>query len=294
MAPELLAPAPAPTTIRLGRLLHDHRQAHRWSLDRLAAMCGLTSRELAEMEAGLLEPDDIQMALVMEAYQAVPRWASGLPVGVKIDLDSEVVRLADAQDLTPTALGDVILAGYLHLANRGRGADMGSELAVRELDLGVLRRALALRRCEVKALVAESVLRTAAANSAPPRPHPGPASRTAIATGCMAVTIGLAAMLALTASRASSSPVTPEQAPPLVQPTLVPPVVVTRAAAPGPESTAPSAPLSDGAMVEQPDLWLPRSTTLTSTTVPVLIDGLPEGVGLIPPATIFADPTPGP
>jgi hypothetical protein len=154
------APAPAPALlvppVRLGRILHDARQAHGETLPELVRRSGLAYDEswFADLEAGRVLLDE-----------ALVRWAGAL-YGVSsseivparsqlvIDLDEGMISAGGrATALASTGEAgsvDAVLANYLALVYLLRDLPPGTPIPLREVDLTVLSQALQRDRRDLR------------------------------------------------------------------------------------------------------------------------------------------------
>jgi transcriptional regulator with XRE-family HTH domain len=135
--------------VRLGRLLHDAREAHSESLETLARRSGLAFDEewFARLEAGQVPLDEQLVRWVGDLYgvragEIVPARSQ-----LVIDLDEGAISIGNRRSPlvgAPEALtsSDQVLGNYLALVYLLRDLPPGTPIPIREFDVAVLAQAL--------------------------------------------------------------------------------------------------------------------------------------------------------
>ena len=147
------APLALVPTWRLGSLLHDARERDGRTLDELSAASDrFDASGLADLEAGARPLTDDDLQHVVALYGVDPDALVPGRSDLVVDLDQN--RLATAghsQPLAGTApTADEVLASYLSLVYTLRSTTPGTRVPLRDADLDVLARALALATPEVE------------------------------------------------------------------------------------------------------------------------------------------------
>jgi transcriptional regulator with XRE-family HTH domain len=147
------APLALVPTWRLGSLLHDARERHGRTLDEVAAASDrFDASGLADLEAGARPLSDDDLQYVVSLYGVDPDALVPGRTDLVVDLDEN--RLATAGHTQPLAgtapTADEVLASYLSLVYTLRSATPGTRVPLRDADLDVLARALALASPEVE------------------------------------------------------------------------------------------------------------------------------------------------
>jgi transcriptional regulator with XRE-family HTH domain len=147
------APLALVPTWRLGALLHDARERDGRTLAELAAASDrFDASGLADLEAGARPLTDDDLQHVVDLYGVDPDDLVPGRSDLVVDLDQN--RLATAghsQPLAGTApTADEVLASYLSLVYTLRSTTPGTRVPLRDADLDVLARALALATPEVE------------------------------------------------------------------------------------------------------------------------------------------------
>jgi hypothetical protein len=138
---------------RLGSLLSEARDRHGRTVDRLAACTDrFTAADLIAIEAGERALDDRDLEAVVALYGIDPGALVPGRTDLVVDLDQH--RLATAgytQPLAGTApTAEEVLASYLALVYTLRHAEPGTKVPLRQADLDVLARALALAEPDIE------------------------------------------------------------------------------------------------------------------------------------------------
>lgn len=138
----------------LGESLELLRLGQGRSIDDLVAASGHAALAFAAVEAGEHEYDDARLAAIVAAY-GIDRGER--PVHAVVDLERGVISVATSKRTCDEPPADRVLLDYVSLLYHQNGLRVGTELPIREIDLTVVRRALALRRDAVEQRVATMV-----------------------------------------------------------------------------------------------------------------------------------------
>jgi len=136
---------------RLGSLLRQARLAAGSEIDDFAARGEFGVVDLDDIENGRRSVDDSTLATLLSLYGIED--AGLLPARSRLVIDLDAGRIAvDQVDLTVdgSAGADRVLARYLALVYRLRELPLGTQLSLRDVDLDVLSRALAIDAVEVE------------------------------------------------------------------------------------------------------------------------------------------------
>jgi transcriptional regulator with XRE-family HTH domain len=147
------APLALVPTWRLGSLLHDARERDGRTLAEYAAASDrLDASGLADLEAGARPLTDDDLAHVVALYGVDPDALVPGRTDLVVDLDENRMATAGhSQPLAGTApTADEVLASYLSLVYTLRSTTPGTRVPLRDADLDVLARALALATPDVE------------------------------------------------------------------------------------------------------------------------------------------------
>ena len=136
---------------RLGTLLRHARVTSGLELSALTAESGLTVVDLEDIECGRRDLDEQTMKALMRAYGIED--AGLIPERSQLIIDLDEGRIAvnhSDLDVAPASGPDAVLARYLALVYRLRDMPLGTQLHLRDVDVGVLSTALELGNNDIE------------------------------------------------------------------------------------------------------------------------------------------------
>lgn len=148
---ESAAPRPTCATSTLGDLLTIIRDQAGLSVEQMGRSGPLTVERVLEVESSRYDLSPAELATVMDHYGVPSIGARFARHVVVISLEEGWISLKQTRRFwEPTADADQNLLRYLSLLYKNHGLTFGDQVALRSVDLALLRASLALRRDEVE------------------------------------------------------------------------------------------------------------------------------------------------
>ncbi len=137
--------------VRLGRLLRNRRVDRSLSLTELSREPGgLSIALLEDIEQGRAPLDEQTIAVVASLYDIDANALAPQRSELIIDLEEGLLSLGEHRSVIANSPSDQVLAKYLAIVYALRDLPNGSEIPIRQLDVGVLAHALEAERSAVE------------------------------------------------------------------------------------------------------------------------------------------------